>query len=1031
MVCLPGTEVFVMIHGQGDGFGNRGRKPGFQALLWGLALSVAGVICFQHLQMTWLPAEETQVVWITLRYPGASPLLVEQLVTAPVESALSQLANVERLDSYSLPSFAMIRLIYASGVDVREQEPRLLGEMRRLRNQLPQDVFRANISFVSPNSDERSSLRYAIQAPKGMELHRPFLEAQLAQVIRPHPGVLDQSLSGIGDASLLLTISPEQLARRNLTFHSIEQWMYQAYGQIALGRSGPSGQGFPVFQEGDAPTQTEILDMHFPLPGRSLSLSDIATLRQIPIPTQGEVQLDGAPVLYLQFDLDPQAQLLRNIRMIQHEMLALEERLPDDWHIRCVQNPIDGLIEELYAQVTRLGWTLLTVLLGLWIWSLNLRYALIAAFCLLSSISIAILGVYLSGIHIHLYSLSALSVAMGIMVDQTVLVGDAIRRGDGVRAMAVPLAAASLTTVGSLLPLFSLGRSQWSSLQDFTALLIVCLGSSLLVALWIVPAMVAHLPNDSEPWSASKDKEEKHPPIISLMHRARWVWRMCLISLIGIPVAWVPPQFDWLGGLSKDFIQDLHHHFYWDPPNSPALMIEISFPNPPPINQAKSLIDPLVKKFAAIPDGVIHHVDTRFQDNGDISMQISFHTKGIQSSDAEAIKSMAMRYAVEHDGCKWNIYGIGEGFSTLMTDHNNFQIVMKGYNYTQLDSLAGAVEDRLKNNERISSVDPHAQASVWRKSAYGYSVGFHPEMGVGEREDWVDQAKRFSQLISSPRSVLLTQNGAKKQYSLLIKAPDFESMELRTWLESRAPVGKFPDVNDGIQIQYENLPQVIVREDRSYIRRISFEYAGAYEFGKRWVNTELTNMTLDWPPGFEAELFERKGLPHQERINLFWVGLGILVIIWLICGILFDSILDGFRMLEAIPLALLGVLLTHQLGLAPLNEGAIAAIVLVMGLSVNNSIILLAKLKTLPEQDWVAARRAVFQKIRPIGLATISTLAGFIPIIVTGSVTSFWYSLAMFTSGGLLVGTLLLFLVWWPFWVKHNVSNSSQSSISR
>ncbi len=999
---------------------SRAARPGFQALLWGLALSAMGLLCLPQVRMAWLPAEETQVVWIALRYPGAAPFQVEQLVTAPVESALSQLANVEQLDSYSLPGRALIRLTYATGVAVGQQEPRLRGELRRLRNRLPAAVSTPLLSFVSPDSEERSSLRYAIQAPEGMPLHRPYVARYLDQRSQPIPGVMDQGLEGQGEAALLLTITPEQLARRALTYRHIEQWLQQSYAQRSLGRGGADRQGPAIVQAGEAPSLTQLLELPVLLSGRSLPLGNLATLRQIPLPSREEVQLDGRPVLYLQFDLDPQAQLLSHVQVLQADMAALETALPEGRRIRCVQDPTAQLRQELMAQASRLGWTSLAVLLGLWLWAWSLRYAMVAGFGLLVSLGLATLGVYGLGVQVHLYSLSALSVALGIMVDQTVLVGDAVRRGEPIRKLALPLAAASLTTVGSLLPLLGLSRSHWGSLLDFGALLAICLGNSLLVALWIMPAMMRGLPRAvARPGRRQNRRLSRWLGwLLRLLRRTRWGWRVGLLLLIGLPLTWLSPRLEGLGGLSQDFLEDLQHHFYWAPPEAPALRVEITFPVPPPRRQIKALIRPLVDRFRALPTGWIDQVDTRLRANGEVNLRVAFLPQALRGGQAEAVKGMVMRYAVEHDGANWKVSGIGEGLSTGMANQHAFEVVLKGYHYQQLDSLVGAVTARLASNDRISSINPHALGASWQREEYGYAVGFHPALAAEARPDWVDQAQRFSQLASPAAPLLLPEGSAKRRYPLLLKAPDFEDTRLHTWLESRAPTGRFPSVRDGIRLHLEPLPKAIVRENRSYVRRISFEYAGSHAFGKRWAEAELARMTFDWPAGFEAELFVRKGLPLEERQNLRWVGLGVLLIIWLICSVLFDSLVDGLRMVEAIPLALLGILLTHQLGLAPLNEGAVAAVVLVMGLSVNNSILLLAGLKALPSHDWASARQAVAHKFRPIGLATLSTVAGLFPILIAGPDTGFWYSLAVFTTGGLTVGTLLLLFVWWPFWMK-------------
>lgn len=990
----------------------------FQVVLWGMAIALAGGIALPHLRVSWLPPQDDRSVWVSFPVMGSTPLQTERLITSPTEAVLSQLSNIEHLASYSLPGRSLIKLTYAEGVDVHSQEVKLRGELRYLQQMLPASTARPQIFYSSPQKSEHSHIRYAIQAPKGSYLYRPYVEMLMRQGMEVPAGVVQQTVSGQGTQALLVEVSPYQLARRGLSFEEVTQWLCQAFTSQPLEAHESIRKEGGVSLGGSFPSLSTLPYAALSITDRSIPLHTLAQVRQIPLAEAEQQYVNGQEVLYLEIELLPDGALAKTVKTIRNQMEQLRVKLPQGWTLRCVEDPISSLEKELHDQVIRLGIACLTVVLGLLLWTMSMQYALISGFCLVISVAIGGLGMYVGDLPVHLYSLSALSVALGMMVDQTILVGDAVRAHEPLSSLVIPLAATSLTTLASLLPLIGLGRSHWTYLADFGSVLSVMLVSSVLIATWFMPRLMRKLlPSDSPRQKRRLWRNPSKPSyplaFAAILAKGRWLVRLCLLLLIGLPIPGLPLQYPFLQGLSHSFLEDIQRDLHFDPPEDPMLVVEVSFAHPTPEEASVRLLAPLQAKLRDLRPDAVLQTETTIQRNGEAKLNIALAS----AEQAPAVKLMVMRYALQHDGATWNIYGVGQGLDTREGNEHSFEMILTGYHYQTLDSLVGEVVERLIEHPKVSDIDPHALGAYWRQPKRGYAVQFDSRLTPEGRQAWGDHAKRFSQAATPSGRVTLAQSQGEWSYPIVIQAAGYEDMSLDTWLNSTAPSVAFPLLKHAVEIVPDSFAHAIVRKDRSYLRRIRYKYAGAYEFGRRWAHSQLASLSTDWPAGFSAELFQRKGIPPESQQQLWLVVLASLLLIWLICSILFNSPIDGMYMVEAIPLAIVGILLTHSLEIAPLDEGAIGATILVMGLSVNNSIILYHKLKSVPVLNWEHAWKAVQQKIRPISLATLSTIVGMSPILWYGDQGDFWYSLATFTTGGLTVSTLFLLVLWWPFWV--------------
>ena len=206
----------------------------------------------------------------------------------------------------------------------------------------------------------------------------------------------------------------------------------------------------------------------------------------------------------------------------------------------------------------------------------------------------------------------------------------------------------------------------------------------------------------------------------------------------------------------------------------------------------------------------------------------------------------------------------------------------------------------------------------------------------------------------------------------------------------------------------------IRRENQRYLKEVGFTILGDWTYSRSVIEDLLDHTPV--PYGYSlSDAWTWTGFSEKEERELALILLLSVMLVWMITAALFESWTRPLLVLIALPLALIGVGAGFFLSHAPFNQGGYASLLLLMGISVNNSILLVHQvsgaLKAQPSSPREAVIGAASQRLRPIFITTFTTVAGFLPLLVQGDRSDIWYTLALGTSGGLISSSVLLVLV--------------------
>ena len=215
----------------------------------------------------------------------------------------------------------------------------------------------------------------------------------------------------------------------------------------------------------------------------------------------------------------------------------------------------------------------------------------------------------------------------------------------------------------------------------------------------------------------------------------------------------------------------------------------------------------------------------------------------------------------------------------------------------------------------------------------------------------------------------------------------------------------YAKIKDMMEFKEQKVLASINRENQQYVRNIRFDYKGPYKYGDEFIEASIKQMIF--PEGYSVMKRKFTFLFGQEDEIEVWKILAIsLILIFMITAGLFESIKNPFLIILAIPFALVGSIFLFYLGGYSLDRGAYAGMLLLIGLSVNNSIIMVDYiLKNITRYDFNEIVRLSYNRIRPIFTTTFTTIAALIPLMIN-SEQSFWKSLALSVTGGIIISSI-------------------------
>lgn len=514
---------------------------------------------------------------VSIDYPGASPASVEKDATAPLEQAISAVAGVSNVESISQDGAAYIIVNWDFGKDVSRIEAEIRAAVTGVKSSLPAT---ATAEVFAGARDAHAAMELTIGASKDPAELAERVSTVVLPALRAVPGVADAKVAGQDAAELSVAILPAELHARGLTAEAVSTAIRESGQSVAAGTSTDGADHLSIQVKGGAIDTLEGLRA-LPLQHKDgpSPLSAVADVQSIRADRTTIARANGMPSLNVSITKDASGNLVQISHAVRALFPELESALGSSASITAVADQAPEIEHSVADLAVEGGLGLLFAVIVILVFLGSLRSTLIAAVSIPLSLLITLIVLWLMDATLNVFSLAALTVAVGRVVDDSIVViENIVRRGrqtpmtvpaliESVRQVAGAVIASTLTTVAVFLPIAFVPGATGELFRPFAATVSIALLASLVVSLTIVPVFAywflrhgssqsdAAAPEDLE--SADNDESERRPsrlerwylPVLDHALRRPIAAGLVAVLVFGGTVAAIPL-------LKQDFLGD-------------------------------------------------------------------------------------------------------------------------------------------------------------------------------------------------------------------------------------------------------------------------------------------------------------------------------------------------------------------------------------------------------------------------------------------------------------------------------------------
>lgn len=1035
------------------------KTSSFTIIMVFVLLMLVGLAVSPLLNIRLNPSRTTPSTQVSFYWPEASARVVEQQVTAPIEGVLSQLTGLKNITSVSRNGSGTITLEFKKGTNLDATRFEMAMLIRQAAKQLPEAVSYPSISLSTAGDQSEPVMSYAINGNASPQIIQDYVEKNFVPRLASIDGVNTVEVYGGTPFEWIITFDELKAGTLKLSIDQLTEVLqaYFANEYLGMARISSLEQNAQVqlqLYNGDTVNWSAIPVAI--INDRIIYLGQIAKVSYQEKKPTAYYRINGRNTINMVLYAGKGVNNLRLSNNIQKEMQHLKNQLPVGYSIHMAYDEAEFIRKELNKILLRTIFSLSILLLFVLIISKKFNYLLLILASIIANLCIAAFFYFILDIEIHLYSLAGITVSFGMMIDNSIIMIDHIRNR-GNHKVFLAILAATLTTIGALSVVIFLKAEQRINLIDFSLVMIINLAISIFIALFLIPALFEKIPVSKNHIGKSYRYSNRMGQI-NLIYR-RFIlftkrWRLAFFAAIllafGIPVHWLPEKIEsenvyaktynktwgneWvqknikpyaektLGGSLRLFSEFVYNGSFYAQPERTRLYLNGRMPEGCTIEQLNDAIKQMEQYINQFSEVELYQTNINSPQQSNIT--IFFKEAYEFSSFPFYLKELLTTKAISLGGMDWNIYGVGRGFSNALTsDFKSNKILISGYNYDQLYKLAEKLQQKLETNPRVRGLIITGSSGWSFKSLNEFFIRFNHERMAHHNFDVVNLYQVLKQKLTTHTLHSVFING--EMQALRLKSSGYDETNLWSLnnepIESAHQLFKFSQFGN---IEKRQTGNDIYKNNQEYRLYLAFDFIGPALLAKKVIDKEVLEFEPELPLGYKVKNDEMGGWSVIEKNQYYLLAL-VILIIYFICAILLESLLQPLAIIGLIPISFIGLFFTFYLFNFNFDQGGFAAFILLSGLVVNAGLYIVNDFNNMRIQNNRTALdcylRAFSYKIFPIFLTIFSTMLGLVPFVMAGRNEVFWFSFAVGAIGGLLF-SLIAIVVYLPVMLRLRVT---------
>ena len=988
-----------------------------------LLIVVFGIVALTQLDTDEFPEIDAPIVVVAIPYPGASPDVVEREVIEPIEEVISGISGVDRMTSSSLDSFGNIIVEFVFDKDPQVATQEIRDEISGIRGELPTEMEEPILTRFDPNDQPIVSLTLSSAGLTGAELTR-LADPEITRRLRSIAGVASVDLVGGIERELVVEIRPRDLQASGVSVSQVVQALQAQNLAAPVGRLEGDLEERTIRLKGrlDEPADFRQLVVS-QVSGRVLRLGDLADVRDATEEPRSFAMYDDEEAVGINIIKSTGYSTTAVAAVVREQVTALQQTLPAGVTLRVVRDSGERVADSVRGvQETLLEGAALTVVV-VFLFLNSWRSTVITGLALPVSVLASFVAVWMFGFTLNTMSLLGLSLAIGILIDDAIVVRENIVRHvemgkthyraafDGTDEIGLAVTATTMSIVVVFLPVaFITGiAGQW--FKPFALTIACSVLVSLFVSFSLDPMLSAYWPDPHMPmerrWFLSRllgrfnrwfDRQaEGYKGVIAwaLDHR------LAMVGLaLGTFVAALALPYSGLVGAGFT-------------PETDESQFVIALETPPGSNLAYTKLKAQEVARVARTQSEVLYTYASVGGQGEAVDEGSVFVKLARKEDRDRSQSEVVsnirQDLVQLAGVETSIaVGFNDGQKQIM-------LQLQGDDARELSRLAetiaaevrqvdGAVDVGLSTKGQKPELDVQVDRGL--AGSLGVTIGqvaqaLRPAFAGIDVGDWVDPSGETRdvtiRLAPESRAVIADL----QSLPLFVNGPE--------GVPATIPLGQVARISPSIG------PARIDHLDRERVITIGANTDGRpLNVVSDAVRARLAER-IELPPGYAIV----EGGETESQTEIFTqMGIALAVAVMLMYFVLviqFGSFLEPFAILLSLPLSLIGVMLALAITGETLNIMSLIGVILLTGIVAKNAILLIDFAKW-SEEKGVERRQALIEagrvRLRPILMTTFALTAGMVPVALGGGEGGdFRAPLGIAVIGGVLTSTLLTLLV--------------------
>ena len=993
-----------------------------------IAMAIFGIFSLINISLDRFPKFDANVVMVMSSYPGASAEDIETNLTKVLENSLNGVSDLKNLSSTSKENISLITLEFVEGVDIDVATNDVRDKLDMVNSVLPDGASLPIIFKFS--ADDMPIMIMAATADESLQALEKILDDKVATPLARVSGVGTVSIAGAPQREIQVYCDPNKLEAYGLTVAGISQIIASENRNVPSGSIDIGSNAYALRVEKEFTSAEQMLDVVIGhVNGKTIYLRDVARVVDGVEERYQEAYVNGTQGAQIVIQKQADANTVNVIKGIKKAMKNIEKNLPSDIRITTVVDSSDNILNTLNSLKETIVVTFLIVMLVVYLFLGRWRATFIIVLSIPVSLLASLMYLWATGNTLNIVSMSSLSIAIGMVVDDAIVVLENIsthlERGakpkeaavHATQEVGISVIASTLTMLAVFLPLTmikGMAGLMFKQLGWITSIIMIV---STIGALTLIPMLCSQFlrfkPKHGKLHDLIFGNFNKFIDLISRGYGKLINWcigHRTIVVMISI-VVFVAT----LGLIAPNVKTE-----FMPKSDDGRITIQLELPAGTGQSVTRTLAHEIHGKFVeAVPEIVncsfaLGQADTdnafaSMQNNGTHVVSYNINVGSMEDRVRSTAEIADVVRAILADYPEFKKIKVTEGGGG-MGGASTVDIEIYGYDFETTDRVAKEVQAKLLQGKEFSQV-------LLSRDEYTpeYQVDFDREKLAVNGLNSTTAASFLSAAMNGSTMSFYREDG--DEYDIRVRyAPEFrtsiEDIENILLYNSRGQSVRIKDLGTVIETL---TPPSIQRKNRERLITVSGVVANGVALSDAVAATDAVLADTEIPSELSVEI----GGSYEDQKDMFgdliMLLAMIIILVYIVMASQFESFMSPFVIMFSIPFAFVGVFMGLWVTGTPLGTMGMIGILILMGIVVKNGIVLIdytilmrERGKSVTEASVIAAK----SRLRPILMTTLTTVLGMIPMAIgQGEGSEMWRSLGMVVAWGLSISTLVTLVI--------------------